>query len=152
MGRLCSNCSATTYYQDEHTLYSKCDFVMANPPFNVDLVDAKRIEGDPRLPFGLPGVNKANKVSNGNYLWISYFWSYLNERGRAGFVMSSQSSSAGHGEKDVRKMRTSSLRPWSPTSSASPAAPCSNTSVKARSMPKYWWAWLAAGFGRSQQH
>jgi len=48
-------------------------------------------------------VNKAKKVSNGNYLWISYFWSYLNQKGRAGFVMSSQASSAGHGEKDVRR-------------------------------------------------
>ena len=94
---------AITYYQDEHTLVGKCDFVMANPPFNVDLVDAERIKTDPRLPFGLPGVNKNKKVSNGNYLWISYFWSYLNEKGRAGFVMSSQASSAGHGEKDVRK-------------------------------------------------
>jgi type I restriction enzyme M protein len=94
---------AITYYQDEHTLTGKCDFVMANPPFNVDLVDAERIKGDPRLPFGLPGVNKAKKVSNGNYLWISYFWSYLSEKGRAGFVMSSQASSAGHGEKDVRQ-------------------------------------------------
>jgi type I restriction enzyme M protein len=94
---------AITYYQDEHTLFGKCDFVMANPPFNVDLVDAERIAKDPRLPFGLPGVNKAKKVSNGNYLWISYFWSYLNEKGRAGFVMSSQASSAGHGEKDVRR-------------------------------------------------
>jgi len=94
---------AITYYQDEHTLYGKCDFVMANPPFNVDLVDAERIKGDPRLPFGLPGVNKQKKVSNGNYLWISYFRSYLNDKGRAGFVMSSQASSAGHGEKDVRK-------------------------------------------------
>ena len=94
---------AITYYQDEHTLFGKCDFVMANPPFNVDLVDAERIAKDPRLPFGLPGVNKAKKVSNGNYLWISYFWSYLNEHGRAGFVMSSQASSAGHGEKDVRR-------------------------------------------------
>jgi len=94
---------AITYYQDEHNLAGKCDFVMANPPFNVDLVDAERIKGDPRLPFGLPGVNKAKKVSNGNYLWISYFWSYLNEAGRAGFVMSSQASSAGHGEKDVRR-------------------------------------------------
>jgi type I restriction enzyme M protein len=75
---------AITYYQDEHTLVGKCDFMMANPPFNVDLVDAERIKGDPRLPFGLPGVNKAKKVSNGNYLWISYFWSYLNEKGRAG--------------------------------------------------------------------
>jgi type I restriction enzyme M protein len=94
---------AITYYQDEHTLAGKCDFVMANPPFNVDLVDAERIKTDPRLPFGLPGVNKQKKVGNGNYLWISYFWSYLSEKGRAGFVMSSQASSAGHGEKDVRR-------------------------------------------------
>lgn len=94
---------AITYYQDEHSLIGRCDFVMANPPFNVDLVDAERIKGDPRLPFGLPGVNKQKKVSNGNYLWISYFWSYLNDKGRAGFVMSSQASSAGHGEKEVRK-------------------------------------------------
>lgn len=101
---------ALTYYQDEHNLApkkalepGKCDFVIANPPFNVDLVDAERIKGDARLPFGLPGVNKQKKVSNGNYLWISYFWSYLNEKGRAGFVMSSQASSAGHGEKEVRK-------------------------------------------------
>src|SRR5688500_15785136 len=91
------------YYQDEHSLTGKCDFVMANPPFSVDLVDAERIKGDPRLPFGLPGVNKDKKVSNGNYLWISYFWSYLNSTGRAGFVMSSQASSAGHGEAEVRR-------------------------------------------------
>ena len=94
---------AITYYQDEHNLAGKCDFVMANPPFNVDLVDAERIKGDPRLPFGLPGVNKQKKVGNGNYLWISYFWSYLSAKGRAGFVMSSQASSAGHGEKEVRQ-------------------------------------------------
>ena len=94
---------AITYYQDEHNLAGKCDFVMANPPFNVDLVDAERIKGDPRLPFGLPGVNKQKKVGNGNYLWISYFWSYLSAKGRGGFVMSSQASSAGHGEKKVRQ-------------------------------------------------
>jgi len=94
---------AITYYEDKLSLPGKCDFVMANPPFNVDLVDAEKIKADPRLPFGLPGVNKQKKVSNGNYLWISYFWSYLNEKGRAGFVMSSQASSAGHGEKDVRR-------------------------------------------------
>jgi type I restriction enzyme M protein len=92
-----------TYYEDPHNLAGKCDFVMANPPFNVDLVDAERIKGDPRLPFGLPGLNKQKKVGNGNFLWISYFWSYLNDKGRAGFVMSSQASSAGHGEKDVRR-------------------------------------------------
>lgn len=94
---------ANTFYADEHELYGKCDYVMANPPFNVDKVDAEKIEKDRRLPFGLPGVNKEKKVSNGNYLWISYFWSYLNPTGRAGFVMSSQASSAGHGEAEVRR-------------------------------------------------
>jgi type I restriction enzyme M protein len=94
---------ANTFYEDLHTLHGRCDFVMANPPFNVDMVDAERIKNDCRLPFGLPGVNKNKKVSNGNYLWISYFYSYLNENGRAGFVMSSQASSAGHGEKEVRR-------------------------------------------------
>lgn len=94
---------ANTFYQDEHDLYGKCDFVMANPPFNVDMVDAEKVKDDRRLPFGLPGVNKAKKVSNGNYLWISYFHSYLSPKGRAGFVMSSQASSAGHGEAEVRR-------------------------------------------------
>lgn len=95
---------AITYYEDQHNLVGGADFVMANPPFNVNLVDAERIKTDTdRLPFGLPGINKEKKVSNGNYLWISYFWSYLSETGRAGFVMSSQASSAGHGERDVRE-------------------------------------------------
>jgi type I restriction enzyme M protein len=92
-----------TFYEDKHNMLGKADFVMSNPPFNVDEVDAEKVKNDPRLPFGLPGVNKNNKVSNGNYLWISYFYSYLNDKGRAGFVMSSQASAAGHGERDVRK-------------------------------------------------
>ena len=94
---------AITYYEDPHELVGKADYVMANPPFNVDEIDADKVKTDPRLPFGLPGVNKKDKVSNGNYVWISYFYSYLNERGRAGFVMSSQASSAGGGEAKVRQ-------------------------------------------------
>ena len=94
---------AITYYEDPHELHGKADFVMANPPFNVDEIDAEKVSRDPRLPFGLPGVNKKGKVSNGNYVWISYFYSYLNETGRAGFVMSSQASSAGGGEAKVRQ-------------------------------------------------
>ena len=100
---------ANTFYEDVHRLqdgrplWGNCDFVMANPPFNVDKVDAESVKTDPRLPFGLPGVNKDKHVSNGNYLWISYFHSYLSSTGRAGFVMSSQASSAGHGEKEVRR-------------------------------------------------
>lgn len=92
-----------TFYEDQHELLGKADFVMANPPFNVDGVDAEKVKADPRLPFGLPGVNNKKAVSNGNYLWISYFYSYLNPKGRAGFVMSSQASSGGHGEKEVRR-------------------------------------------------
>ena len=94
---------AITYYEDPHEMVGKCDFVMANPPFNVDEVDASKVKNDPRLPFGLPGVNKTGHVSNGNYLWMSYFYSYLNEIGRAGFVMSSQASSAGGDEAKVRR-------------------------------------------------
>ena len=94
---------AITYYEDPHNLFNKADFVMANPPFNVDEIDADKVKNDPRLPFGLPGVNKKGKVSNGNYVWISYFYSYLTEQGKAGFVMSSQASSAGKGEAKVRE-------------------------------------------------
>lgn len=94
---------AITYYEDPHELLGAADFVMANPPFNVDEIDVDKIKNDPRLPFGLPGVNKSGKISNGNYVWISYFYSYLNERGRAGFVMSSQASSAGRDEAYVRR-------------------------------------------------
>ena len=93
-----------TFYEDKHELIGKCDYVMANPPFNVDGVDSEKIKGDPRLPFGIPGVNKKTKaVSNGNYLWIQYFYQYLNEKGRAGFVMASSASDSGYGEKDVRE-------------------------------------------------
>ena len=94
---------AITYYEDPHELLGKADYVMANPPFNVDEIDATKVKSDPRLPFGLPGVNKAGKVQNGNYVWISYFHSYLGPRGRAGFVMSSQASSAGRDEALVRR-------------------------------------------------
>jgi len=105
---------ALTYYDDPLNLFKKCDYVMANPPFNVDEVDADKIKNDPRLPFGLPGVTtvkgKKNgdtkakgRVQNANYLWIQYFYSYLNDKGRAGFVMSSQASSAGRDEAKVRQ-------------------------------------------------
>ncbi|MFZ4538934.1 N-6 DNA methylase [Propionivibrio sp.] len=100
---------ANTFYEDKHRLqdgrplWGNVDFMMANPPFNVDKVDAESIKTDRRLPFGLPGVNTDKQVSNGNYQWISYFHSYLSPTGRAGFVMSSQASSAGHGEKEVRR-------------------------------------------------
>lgn len=102
-GKIRAGNEAITYYKDPHELAGKCDFVMANPPFNVDEVDAEKVKGDKRLPFGLPGVNKAKKVSNANYLWLSYFYSYLNKDGRAGIVMSSQASSAGRDEAAVRQ-------------------------------------------------
>lgn len=88
-----------TFYDDKHELVGKCDFVMANPPFNVDKVDKDRdsVKNDPRLPFGLP------KNDNANYLWIQYFYGYLNETGRAGFVMASSASDAGHSEKLIRE-------------------------------------------------
>ncbi|OLU34690.1 DNA methyltransferase [Pseudomonas sp. PA15(2017)] len=95
---------AITYYNDPHEkLWGNVDYVMANPPFNVDEVDAEKIKNDPRLPFGIPGINKTKKVPNANYLWIQYFYSYLNDKGRAGFVMSSQASGAGREDAKVRE-------------------------------------------------
>jgi type I restriction enzyme M protein len=88
-----------TFYEDHHNLVGKCDFVMANPPFNVDGVDKNKdsVKKDRRLPFGLP------KTDNANYLWIQYFYAYLNPTGRAGFVMASSASDAGHSERDIRE-------------------------------------------------
>lgn len=93
-----------TFYEDKHELLGKCDYVMANPPFNVDGVDSEKIKADPRLKYGLPGVSSKGKtVSNGNYLWIQYFNTYLNKTGRAGFVMASSATDAGGKEKDIRE-------------------------------------------------
>jgi len=94
---------AISYYEDPHEMLGQADFVMANPPFNVDEIDAEKIKNDPRLEFGLPGVNDKGKVSNGNYVWMSFFHSYLSDAGRAGIVMSSQASSAGKTEAKVRE-------------------------------------------------
>ena len=92
----------TYYLENPQEWVEKAEYVMANPPFNVDEVDSEKVKNDPRLPFGLPGVNKQKKVSNGNYLWISYFYSCLTKTGKAAFVMSSQASSAGRDEAKVR--------------------------------------------------
>ena len=90
--KIVSGDDANTYSHDAHNLIGGCDYVMANPPFNVSGVLESTVSGDARLPFGLPSVNKDKQVSNGNYLWISYFYSYLNETGRAGFVMASSAT------------------------------------------------------------
>lgn len=88
-----------SFYSNPHELTGKCDFVMANPPFNVKKIDKGKesVKTDPRLPFGLP------KADNGNYMWIQYFNSYLNEKGRAGFVMASSATDAGNSEKLIRQ-------------------------------------------------
>ena len=96
--------SANTFYHDAHHLSGKCDYIMANPPFNVDRVKEDTCAAAGRLPFGLPGVNKKKKeVSNANYLWISYFYSYLNAHGRAGFVMASSATDSQGKDRDIRE-------------------------------------------------
>ena len=94
---------ANTFYHDAHNLNGCCDYVMANPPFNVDKIKAETTESAGRLPFGMPAVNKNKEVGNGNYLWISYFYSYLNENGRAGFVMASSSTDSSGKDRDIRQ-------------------------------------------------
>jgi type I restriction enzyme M protein len=92
---------SNSFYSDPHALVGKCDFVMANPPFNVKKVDKKKdyVKTDVRL-FKDVGIPKAD---NGNYLWIQYFYHYLNEQGRAGFVMASSATDAGNTEKTIRQ-------------------------------------------------
>ena len=102
-GVIKSGDEANTFYHDAHHLDASCDYVMANPPFNVDKVKAESCENAKRLPFGMPGVNKKKEVGNGNYLWISYFYSYLNEHGRAGFVMASSATDSQGKDKAIRE-------------------------------------------------
>lgn len=87
-----------SYYEDIHDSVGKFDFVMANPPFNVDRIDKERLKDDrARFPFGMP------RSDNGNYIWIQQFYSALNANGRAGFVMANSASDAGGSEFEIRK-------------------------------------------------
>ena len=103
-GRIISGDEANSFYHDAHNLAGKCDYVMANPPFNVDKVKAESASAAGRLPFGLPGVNqKTKEIGNANYLWISYFYAYLNDHGRAGFVMASSATDSANKDRDIRE-------------------------------------------------
>ena len=102
--KIISGDEANSFYNDYHKLEGKCDFVMANPPFNVNKVKYEAALNAGRLPFGLPGYNeKSKEIGNANYLWISYFYAYLNETGRAGFVMASSATDSQHADRDIRQ-------------------------------------------------
>jgi type I restriction enzyme M protein len=88
---------SNTYYEDPHNSLGRFDFVIANPPFNVNAIDKDRIKDDRRYPYGIPSVD------NGNYLWIQIFSSSLNATGRAGFVMANSASDARHSELAIRR-------------------------------------------------
>lgn len=102
-GQIKSGDEANTFYNDAFGLDGRCDYVMANPPFNVDKVKSESCQSAKRLPFGMPSINKKGEVSNANYLWISYFYSYLNEHGRAGFVMASSATDSQGKDKVIRQ-------------------------------------------------
>lgn len=93
--------NVNTYYDDPHAAPGRFDFVLANPPFNVDAVDKERLKDavgpSRRFPFGLP------RTDNANYLWIQLFYSSLNATGRAGFVMANSASDARSSEQDIRQ-------------------------------------------------
>jgi type I restriction enzyme M protein len=88
---------ANSYYEDPHKAVGVFDYVMANPPFNVDKVKKEQLAGDKRFPFGMP------RADNANYLWIQQFYAALTDAGRAGFVMANSAGDAGHSEKAIRK-------------------------------------------------
>jgi len=90
-----------SYYDDPHSATGAFDFVLANPPFNVNAVDKERLAdmvgAGRRFPFGLP------RTDNANYLWIQLFYSALNAKGRAGFVMANSASDARSSEQELRQ-------------------------------------------------
>jgi len=101
---------ANSYYRDPYNCFGRFNYVMANPPFNVDEVELDQVKSQPRFnTYGVP-QNKTKKakgdaretVPNGNYLWINLFATSLNENGRAALVMANSASDAGHSEKDIR--------------------------------------------------
>ena len=87
---------ANSYYEDPFKSFERFDFVMANPPFNVDRIDKAKLADDKRFP-------KPPKADNGNYVWIQLFANSLNEEGRAGFVMANSASDARHSEAEIRR-------------------------------------------------
>ena len=88
---------SNTYYENPWNSVGQFDYVMANPPFNVNKIDKTRLEGDKRFPFGLP------RTDNGNYIWIQLFYSALNSMGRAGFVMANSAADASGSELEIRR-------------------------------------------------
>ena len=88
---------SNTYYEDPFKCVGQFDYVMANPPFNVNKIDKAKLEADRRFSLGLP------KADNGNYVWIQVFRSALNENGRAGFVMANSAGDAAGSELEIRK-------------------------------------------------
>ena len=93
--------NVNSYYDDPHAATGSFDFVLANPPFNVNAVDKERLKdvvgAGRRFPFGLP------RTDNANYLWIQLFYSSLNAKGRAGFVMANSASDARSSEQELRQ-------------------------------------------------
>ncbi len=93
--------NVNSYYDDPHAATGAFDFVLANPPFNVNAVDKERLKdmvgAGRRYPFGLP------RTDNANYLWIQLFYSALNARGRPGFVMANSASDARSSEQELRQ-------------------------------------------------
>lgn len=104
---------ANSFFSDPHDAFGKFDYVMANPPFNVDEVVLDRVKDEPRFnTYGVPqnkskstkkNSDKKEVVPNANYLWISYFATALNENGKAGFVMANSASDAGGSELEIRQ-------------------------------------------------
>lgn len=104
---------ANSYYSDPHKSFENFDYVMANPPFNVDEVNYADVKDQPRFnTFGVPRnktksskkkSDETEKVPNANYLWINQFATALNSKGRAALVMANSASDAGHSEKEIRK-------------------------------------------------
>ena len=104
---------ANSFYSDPYDAYGRFDYVMANPPFNVDEVVLEKVKDQPRFnEYGIPArksksskkeSDKKETIPNANYLWISHFATALNRNGKAALVMANSASDAGGAELEIRK-------------------------------------------------
>ena len=81
----------------------RADYLLANPPFNMEDWGFSRVQNDVRWKYGSPPTAGARKQSDGstimvdggnaNFAWIQHFIHHLAPAGMAGFVMANGSMS-----------------------------------------------------------
>jgi type I restriction enzyme M protein len=76
----------------------RADYVIANPPFNIQRWDANKIDiADARLQVGYSRAQITD--GNANYMWMLHFLHHLADGGTAGYVMANGAMTTGVSEE-----------------------------------------------------